>query len=107
MEDSSDLGGDSSVVPFGREHIEWVYANLGVEEPQEDSAPGPGAFAWLLALKTDDKALGEFYKTVMPRLLPKEVPSADAHRELTGANQVDTCDELLWNLKKEAESEGS
>lgn len=99
--DESDSDVDEST-PFGRDDLEWVYLSLGVEEIDEDSAPNMGAVAWLRVLRANPGALADFYRNIMPRLLPKEIRTSEAGREFVGAKQVEQCDEILRKLKFEA-----
>lgn len=58
--------GDSLVL----DDAEWVYHSLAIAKVSRGSAPSPGAWGWLTHLRNDPKAQADFYRTVVPKLMP-------------------------------------
>lgn len=104
--DAASSVGDAPAKTFSRKDIEWAYHNLRNKKPDLDGAPSGGAIG-LHEYYSKAANRGDFFRTFLTRLIPKEVRTTEDERIFVGAKQVENCDSLLLELKKKAEDAGS
>lgn len=101
LQNQSDA--DLSIKMFERvgkiDMLEWVrfVANyIDVADVTPDMAPAPGAWAWLKRVRSNSVMALEFYRLVLPKLLPNKTQMEEAERFTDdGTKTVELIDRVL------------